>query len=492
MQEEIDALHANGTFMATKLPPGAKALPCKWVYKIKYAPDRSIERFKARLVIGGHRQVTGIDYAEVFAPVGRFASLRALLSAGAFRDQELGVIDISNAFLNAELRIPVYMRTPDGFRGSDPFGVWELRKTLYGLKQSPKEWYDLLSASLSELGLECCPYDQALWRTKAKDGRIYLLHWVDDLLMSAGTPQAMTDIKAKILSKFKGRDLGDVTSYLNMIIVRDRPARSLKLSQANHIHDLLQLLNLLECKARDVPLSVGADISAMHDDEKVFSDPTLYARAVGALMYIAACTRPDLAFAASSLARHMAKPTERHWLQLKGVGRYLFATRDYGIVLGVSAAGLHGYTDSDYAGDKDSRRSRTGFIFLLHGGPISWSSKLQSVVATSTAEAEYVAGSYAAREAVWLRRMGAFLDVLSPDPTAVYVDNQAALSMATSSSDSARTKHIDVAYHFLRETVGRGLIRMVYCPTDDNPADLFTKPLHLPKFGKFRSMMGIA
>jgi hypothetical protein len=498
MRDEVDALMANGTYTVTDLPTGAKALPSKWVYKVKYAPDRSIERFKARLVVGGHRQVDGIDYGEVFAPVGRFQSLRTLLAAAASRNQELGAIDISNAFLNAELRIPVYMRMPEGYGAGGGNGngntVWRLHKTLYGLKQSPKEWYDLLAASLGDIGLECCPYDQALWRIKPEGdhGGIYMLHWVDDLLIATDSEAAMTGIKTKILSKFKGRDLGNATSYLNMLISRDRPSCTLKLSQPNHIHDFLALINLVECKPRDVPMTVGADFTAMHEGDKPFAEITLYQRAVGALMYISSCTRPDLSYAASCLARHMSKPAERHWQQLKCVGRYLSATKDFGITFGPAAGGLIGFVDSDFAGDRDTRRSRTGYVFMLCSGPISWQSKLQSVVAISTAEAEYVAGAHAAREAVWLRRVACFLGVPTTDALPVNIDNQAALHMATNGSDSARTKHIDVAHHFLREAVAKGAIRMVYIATEDNPADIFTKALAGVKLTKFRGHMGVA
>lgn len=413
-----------------------------------------------------------------------------------YRNQELGAIDISNAFLNAKLRIPVYMRMPEGYGARDGNGdaVWQLNKTLYGLKQSPKEWYELLSASLGDIGLECCPCDQALWRAKpAGDaGSIYMLHWVDDLLIAADSEAAMSSIKSKILSKFKGRDLGNANSYLNMLITRDRAARTLKLSQPNHIHDFLALINLLECKPKDVPMTVGADFTALHDGDKPFAEITVYQRAVGALMYIANCTRPDLAYAASCLARHMSKPAERHWQQLKAVGRYLSATKDFGITFGSNAGSLVGYVDSDYAGDKETRRSRTGYVFMLGGGPISWQSKLQSVVATSTAEAEYVAGAHAAREAVWLRRVACFLGVPTADALPVHIDNQAALHMATNGSDSARTKHIDVVHHFLREAVARGSIRMVYISTEDNPADIFTKALPAIKLTKFRGLMGVA
>ena len=387
------------------------------------------------------------------------------------------------------------MKQPEGYHSGSPDTVWQLNKTLYGLKQSPKEWYDLLSAKLTEIGLEPCPSDQALWRTKSSTPtpttpRIYVLHWVDDLLISCRDQDVLNTFKKELLTHFKGRDLGDAKSYLNIHIARDRKARTLKISQPNHIQDLLTKLGLEECKPKDVPLSTGVDLRATDAKDKPFTDGTKYAECVGALMYIMSCTRPDLAYTASSLAKHMANPCERHWTILKGVGRYLNATKDLGILYGTSPDGLTGYTDSDYAACKDTRRSRTGFVFTLYGGAVSWSSKQQSVVATSSAESEYIAASLAARECIWLRRIAHFLEVPFDKSIPLFIDNQSALHMATNSSDSARTKHIDVHYHFLRNVVNRHLLRMSFISTDDNPSDMFTKALSRDKFSKFAKLIG--
>jgi hypothetical protein len=191
----------------------------------------------------------------------------------------------------------------------------------------------------------------------------------------------------------------------------------------------------------------------------------------------------------------MGKPTERHWAQVKSVLRYLAGTRDYALEYrGGASTGrgeLEGYVDADFAACRDTRRSRTGYLFMLYGGAVSWQSKLQPVVAMSTAEAEYVAGAMAAREGVWLRRICTHLDLGQSGPLAINIDNQSALHMATNSSDSARTKHIDLRYHYLRQSVERGAIRLRYIPTDKNAADIFTKPLAEIKFKAHCRAMGI-
>jgi hypothetical protein len=208
-------------------------------------------------------------------------------------------------------------------------------------------------------------------------------------------------------------------------------------------------------------------------------------------MYICSTTRPDLSVSVSLLARVMSKPTTRHWNYLKNVLRYVSATKHLGITYGTTSTGLLGYTDSDYASCKDTRKSRSGSVFILYGGAVTWSSKLQTVIATSTAEAEYIAAANAARDAIWLKRICKDLDVKTDQAVPLYADNQSAIHMATNSADTARTKHIDVCYHFLRNNIARGNIRMIYCTTEDNVADMFTKPLPYSKLQKFSTKIGV-
>jgi transposase InsO family protein len=492
---ELSAIKNHGTYKLVSPPPGARVLPCKWVFNVKYNADRSIERFKARLVVGGHRQRDGVDFSEVFAPVGRFATLRALLAKAAHCDFELRCVDISNAFLHGKLDPPVYMALPEGFEDGQPGQVWELHKTLYGLKQSPKEWYDVLAQALAAFGFKLSLSDRALF-VSDEEPRIYILSWVDDLIMACESERALNAFTSKLLSKFKGRDLGKATRYLNAVIIRDRERRLLTVSQPTHIEDVLRKHSLdADVKTRRIPMSVGADCTSAKEGEKM-CDKAVYAETVGALLYISSFTRPDISYAVSVLARHMANPAERHFTILKGVLRYLARTKDVGITFGglgdVSVPEpLVSFTDSDYASCKDTRRSRTGYVLQLYGGPIAWCSKLQTVVAMSSAESEYIACSAATRETVWLRRVCCDLRIPIVGPVPVNVDNQAAIHMATNASDSARTKHIDVCYHFLRDKVAKREIRTVYVSTNDNLADLFTKPLPESKFVGFCSKLGL-
>jgi hypothetical protein len=494
MDAEFNALLATGTFELVPAPPGVRPLPCKWVYKLKYTTDGSIERFKARLVAGGHRQRDGVDYTEVFAPVGKFDSLRNMLAITADQDLELQMVDISNAFLNGVLETPVYMLQPQGYEMGAAGTVCKLKKTLYGLKQAPKEWFLVLKKGLEAIGFKQSESDQAFWVFLSSTGiTVYTLHWVDDLIMGSADAAQLKAMKARILARFKGRDLGSADAYLNVVIERDRRARTLKISQPRHAEGILARLDMTDAKPKSVPMSAAADNSRTSSDDTPLEmdQARLYSESVGGLLYLASVTRPDLAMPVSALARHLSSPCIRHWQLLKAVLRYLKGTRTLGIVYGTSKGALELYTDADYATCKDTRRSRSGFVFKMYGGAVSWSSKLQSVVAQSTAESEYIAGAHAARHAVWVRRLCADMGLLFDGPVRLQADNQAAIFMAANSADSARTKHIDVPFHFLRQVVAKGAIRMMHVSTDENPADMFTKPLGDVKFKKFRSMIGM-
>ena len=215
-----------------------------------------------------------------------------------------------------------------------------------------------------------------------------------------------------------------------------------------------------------------------------------YAEVVGSLLYLSVCTRPDIAQAVGAQARHVSKPTMRHWLALKGVLRYLAGTQDYGLVFTGSKSSLEVYCDADYAGDPDTRRSTTGYVFIMYGGVVSWSSRLQPSVALSTAEAEYMAAATATKEALWLRIL--LKDQECQDETVnIKCDNQGAIQLGKNPIASQRSKHIDVRYHFVREHVQSGDVIFKYCATQEMVADILTKPLPRAKFVFCREKMGV-
>ena len=490
---EIAALRAKGTFTLVLRPTGCKVLPTIWVFTYKLTAEGTISKRKARLVAGGHRQLRYVDYDVVHAPVGRHESLRALLAWVAATGSFMEMVDISNAFLNADLDEDVYISIPEGYpmghRGSH---VFKLNKTLYGLAVSPRRWYEELSSTFYEAGFVRSESDQGLFFKGEGEQRVNVYVYVDDIAIASKDKAALDAAKQMLLTKYQGKDLGEADVFLGIHIARDRLSGTVSISQPTHTEAVLSDMGMLECTPKSIPLSPGADTSATKPAE-VPLQPTYklrYQQAVGALLYISTVTRPDLAISVNILARNMSNPSMRHWLLLKGVLHYLAGTRNYGITYGKTSSGLVAYSDSDWGSDTDSRRSRSGSVALQGGGAVAWSSKMQSVVAPSTAEAEYVAAAALARAITWLQRIVFEISGVQVGAVPIHADNQACIFMASNSADTARTKHIDISHHYLRDSVRNRVVRMVKCSTNDNIADPFTKPLAADKFRRFNTMMG--
>jgi hypothetical protein len=310
---------------------------------------------------------------------------------------------------------------------------------------------------------------------------------VDDILVIAKTLKEVTDTKTALLNTFDARDMGDAKYFLGMTIERDRVNRTIKLCQERAVIDLLGKYNLSECYPKLTPLS---NVLRASDGEPLDTKTYPYASLVGSLLYLAVCTRPDISHAVGALARFMSAPRTAHWTAAKGVLKYLAGTSSYGLVFGGSTTELQGYCDADYASDTDTRRSTTGYVFMLNGSAISWSSRRQPTVAASTTEAEYMAAASATKEALWLRQL--LTDLCYPCSTVtIHDDNQSTIKLLKNPISSQRSKHIDVAHHFARERITRGEIDFVYLPTGEMLADALTKPVPRPKLEFCRKGMGV-
>ena len=306
------------------------------------------------------------------------------------------------------------------------------------------------------------------------------------MLVITGSQQALEDTKAKLLIPFEGRDLAPATFFLGMDIHRDRQARTISLGQSRLTKDLLEQYGMTECKPLSIPLSPS--IKLTKEGEPLDTAVCGYPQLIGSLMYLSVCTRPDISQAVGALARYMACPTVTHWQAAKGVLRYISGTAHYGITF--NGLDLEAYCDADYAGDLDTRRSTTGYVFILGGGAISWSSRLQPTVAASTTEAEYMAAAYAIKEGLWLRTLLSELGLDSGIIT-LCADNQGAIKLLKNPVFSMRSKHIDIIYHFARERVMRKDITIKYIPTSKMVADALTKALPTAKLDYCRTHMGV-
>ncbi len=479
INEETASLEANQTWELVTLPDGKKPLPAKWVFRVKRDAHGDIERFKARLVVKGYAQSPGIDFNEVYAPVSKYTTLRALLSKVAEEDLELRQFDVKTAFLNGDLEEEIYMIPPEGVN-VEPGKVCRLVKSLYGLRQAPRAWHIKLKQQLTTLGFTSSQGDPAFFVHRAEDSVIYMIVYVDDILVAARSAASIDNFKTAFMNCFDAREMGDANYFLGMEIVRDRKLRTIKLSQSKYATELLEKHGMADAKVKSTPSSTSLKLCRKGDKlpDAMSSD---YRETIGALLYLAVCTRPDIAQAVGAVARFLSAPTTVHLAAMKLILRYLKGSINLGLTFDAGQPGLLGYCDADYAGDIDSRRSTTGYAFVMNGGAISWSSKLQATVAASTVEAEYMAAAAAVKEALWLRKLLPELGIAAPC-LKIKIDNQGAFKLLKHPITSARSKHIDVIHHFARERVTRGEVEFQFLRTEDMIADIFTKPVPIGKF----------
>ncbi|KAJ9513534.1 hypothetical protein QJQ45_006176 [Haematococcus lacustris] len=401
MNAELASLHSNQTWSLEERPANARVLPTKWVLKVKRDAAGNVERYKARLVAKGYFQQSGVDVGDVYAPVSKHTTLRALLAKAAAENMEVHQLDFETAFLNGVLEEHevIYVQQPEGFREGSSNTVCRLHKALYGLRQAPRAWHARLCEELLAMNFKSSEADPALFTLHLPSGTVYLLVYVDDCLLCTqqGDTTGLAYVKQKLSSVFKLKDLGEARCFLGMQIVRDRAEGTILISQQKLIHELVTTHSMSNAHSKTLPMA--AAVKLVREGEALDTSVHHYSALVGSLLYLSCCTRPDIAFSVGALARHMSAPTKQHWAAACTVLCYLKGTSEQGLLFG-GVTGLQGFTDADYAGDKDTARSTTGYLFTLNGGAISWPSRLQPTVAMSTAEAEYMAASSATKEAL--------------------------------------------------------------------------------------------
>ena len=499
IKEELDTLKAAGTWRLEDAPPGVNIIGSKWVLKAKKDAAGNVVRYKARLVAQGFSQIGGIDYDDTYAPVAKLSSTRAVIAMANRLGMEMHQIDIKGAYLDGELNDNkiLYMHHPPGYKVSDAgTRVLHLVKTLYGLKQSGRRWYQKLTSVFVMLGFKQCAVDQAVYyRAVTVKGEltVVVVH-VDDCSIVATTIRLVEELKAGLREHFEVTDLGELHWMLGIEVKRDRPGQVVHLSQRAYIDAILRRYNLDDLK----PLSTPMDHQVRLSSEQVpasAAECTMmrdvpYREAVGALNWAALATRPDIAFAVSAVARFAANPGPAHWEAVKRIFRYLKGTRDLWLTYGEASSPLEGYADADGSMSED-RRAISGYAFLIDGGAVSWSSKRQEIVSLSTTESEYVAATHGGKEALWLRSLISEVFSNITSPTTLFSDNQAAIALTRDNQYHPRTKHIDVRYHWIRWVVEKGSIRLIYCPTDDMVADVLTKALPSAKVKHFAASLGL-
>lgn len=485
MKEEFDALTQNKTWKLCSPPREKKILKTRWVFKIKDNPQDGSQKFKARLVAKGYEQIPGVDYHETFCPVVRFSTLRSLLAIGAREDYDIDHLDVVTAFLNGDLDEEVYIQQPEGFvdKGQKK-KVCKLKKALYGLKQGAYAWNKKLEETLQELKFIRSEVDHGLYTRKEKDGRVaYVTTYVDDLLLFTNNQELKQSIIKKLEGKFKVRNLGPVSRVLGINVYRNRSKREITLDQKDYIENVLKRFNMENCKPVKTPLDPNQILTkemAPEEDTEISEMKNVpYKEALGSLMYAYLVTRMDLGCAVSTLGAFAENPGKTHWNALKRVLRYIKGTKDFKLTFNNSGkAKLVGYSDANWAGNVDDRRSTSGYVFLLGNSAISWCSKRQQTVSLSTTESEYIAITLACQELLWLKGLLKDIDNSYVEtPIKLFSDNQSAIKLVYSNNYHARSKHIDTKYNFVKENVANKVIDLSYVPTEEMIADALTKPV---------------
>ena len=488
IMEEMRALEKNGTWEVVPKPKDKVPVGCRWVFTIKYKADGEIERYKARLVAKGYAQTYGIDYQETFAPVAKMNTVRVLLSLAANQDWPLQQLDVKNAFLNGDLKEEVYMELPPGFENRNMEGqVCKLRKSLYGLKQAPRAWFDKFTKALRQQEYVQAHSDHTLF-FRHRNGKItILIVYVDDIILTGDDSEEIERLKRNLALEFEMKDLGKLRYFLGMEVARNKTGISV--SQRKYVIDLLQETGMLGCKPVDTPMDPNVKLELNGNGTPV--DKGRYQRLVGKLIYLSH-TRPDIAFSVSCVSQFMHSPSEEHMDAVYRILRYLKGIPGKGLFFKKNEnRGIEVFTDADWAGSINDRRSTSGYCSFVWGNLVTWRSKKQTVVARSSAEAELRSAAHGVCEALWLKMLLEELKVSVTAPLKIFCDNKAAINISHNPLHHDRTKHIEVDRHFIKEKIEEGTICVVYVPTSEQTADILTKGLFRPTFEKLVDKLGM-
>ena len=491
MNEEIQALKSNDTYELIYLPDGRSTVGSKWVYSVKLGPNDE-EKYKARLVAKGYSQVEGIDYQETFSPTAKITSVRMLLQLAVQNGYIVNQMDVKAAYLNADIDTEIFLDQPEGYAEYDEEGnklVWKLKKSLYGLKQSGRNWNNLFHSLLIAEHFKKSISDPCVYNKNDGNSIIIVIVWVDDILLASNDSEMLNDFKKSLCNNFHMKDLGVLSWFLG--IKFDISDDVIKMNQSKCIEKVLCRFGMSDCKPKPIPCDPSIS-KLRQSDSNDLTNPKLYKEIVGSLIYIMTCTRPDICYAVSKLSQFMHNPSNAHLNLAKHVLKYLKGTAHYDLSFHkVDNFKLEGFSDSDWGGSED-RKSISGYCFRLNSKSaiISWRSKRQNVVALSSCEAEYVAITAAVQEAKFLKQLLCDMSVPCEEPVTIFVDNQGTILLARNPIHHQRTKHIDIKYHFIRSEILFKNVNLEYVSTENNSADVFTKPVSKYRLNHFANIRG--
>ena len=454
---------------------------CRWIFTVKYKPDGTVERYKARLVAKGYTQTYGIDYSETFSPVAKIDTIRVLFSIAANQDWPLHQFDVKNAFLHGELKEEVYMESPPGFSENfKPGEVCKLKKSLYGLKQSPRAWFGRFTMAMKKYGFKQSNSDHTLFLKHRGNLVTCLIIYVDDMIITENDEEEIKKLKGGLFTEFEMKDLGRLKYFLGIEVLRSHSG--IFICQRKYILDLLTETGMLDCKPAETPMMINQKLYM--ETEVEFADRNRYQRLVGKLIYLSH-TRPDIAYAVGVVSQFMHQPQVAHMDAVLRIIRYLKGTTGHGVLFKPNGhLNIQVYTDADWAGDKGNRRSTSGYFSLVGGNLVTWRSKKQKVVALSSAEAEFRGVAKGIAEALWIRKLISEIGFPPQESTQIMCDNEAAIQISENPVQHDRTKHVEVDRHFIKEKLEAGIIKLPFVKSADQLADILTKAVGTDMFHK--------
>lgn len=487
MKEEYLSLVKNETWKLVVRPSNRNVIDNRWVYKIKRNTDGSVERYKARLVARGFSQEYGFDYLETFSPVVRFTSIRTMLSIAAQRKMVLRQFDVKTAFLNGDLLEDIFMEQPAGFAdGSNR--VCKLQRSLYGLKQASRCWNQKFKNFISMFGFNACEADPCVFVSKQENKLTILAIHVDDGLIASDNKQNIDRVVHFLQEHFEIKAM-PVGCFLGLEIDQ-RSNGSIFVHQSAYTKRVLNKFNMDNCNSVATPSDPNQVLHNFGESEK---STYPYREAVGSLMYLSVGTRPDITHAVGLASRYLENPTVVHENHVKRIFKYLKGTINFGLLyFNSEKLRLTTYSDADHAGDIETRRSTTGYVFMIGDGIVSWGSERQKSVSISTMEAEYMAASEATRELIWLKRLLREIIPITLEQPIFFMDNLSAIRLVKNPEFHKRSKHIEVRFHFIREKFENGEFSLEHIASCNMLADMFTKSLPKERFQYLRSLIGIA
>ncbi|SOV08005.1 uncharacterized protein UDID_17259 [Ustilago sp. UG-2017a] len=493
MRKELDRLKAMGTWEVADLPKGMNTVDTHWVLKIKTDANLIPTKFKARLVAWGFTQREGIDYTEVFAPVAPIQSIQGVLAMATVRDWEVDCVDVKQAYLNSTLHHSIFLKPPLGMKVT-PGKALKLMKGLYGLKQSGREWNMELDSHLRKIGFYCMPSAPCLYSRGTGDSMTIITAYVDDMLITSPSRTEVSRTKDEIMAKWGTEDKGPVKEFLGVRIDRDRIRRRMTLDLTAYIKAMVRKwLQTTDLKSW-VPMQSLTGVTGGDKCNSLAAKQ--YQELVGQLLWISNTARPDISFTVGTLARYMSSPTSNAWKAALHLVKYLNQTSEYKLLFGDEANKHSGqqivtYTDANWASDPTNRqRSTSGGVTYVYGCPVSWRSHVQKCVALSAVKAEFVAASEAAREALFFSYLLRDLGVEAHPPT-LRTDSQGCIQVSKDPTKHWKLKHIDTRYHFVRDHVQEGEVKIDFVGTTDNVADILMKPLKGLATSRITRLMGL-